>query len=348
MIRYNHALEFICSMLKYCKQKNLYPHWYTGELKEDPAQGLLDFVPSIEVKEWLDNVDNKISPYFKNDFMFVTTSIYGLLDLCFLKVLDEEISEPRELILSLKDMDENLLVEALYDYYDSDLDYHSNDEDLFKALIKANDEEAARNFLYVKKNPLDYKNRAVESFQKFYDLFYAEFEEKVYESMKPYIENHNASFKSDPVAFVNLIGTGDYSSRIKSVDDIDIFISYYIDAGMFYYNREGRIVMCYGKTIRDRFSEERDIESYKALFKALSDEKRIEILKITSKRPWYNKELASYFNLSTATLSYHLNLLLDLGVLSFEPSIINNRYYYTANKERLRQIFDIALEDLLG
>nr|WP_246566016.1 ArsR family transcriptional regulator [Tissierella simiarum] len=85
---------------------------------------------------------------------------------------------------------------------------------------------------------------------------------------------------------------------------------------------------------------------YKALFKALSDDKRIEIIKITSKRPWYNKELADYFNLTTATLSYHLNLLLDLGILNFEPSI-NNRYYYTTNKENLKKLFDIALKDLL-
>ena len=52
---------------------------------------------------------------------------------------------------------------------------------------------------------------------------------------------------------------------------------------------------------------------------------------MASKRPWYNKELADYFNLTPATLSYHLNLLLDLEILNFEPSIINNRYYYTRN-----------------
>lgn len=101
------------------------------------------------------------------------------------------------------------------------------------------------------------------------------------------------------------------------------------------------------KTIKDRFNTAKETDTYKALFKALSDDKRIEILKITAKRPWYNKELASYFNLTTATLSYHLNLLLDIGVLNFEPSIVNNRYYYTANKQRLKQIFDIALQDLV-
>lgn len=347
MIGYNHALEFTCSMLKYCKQKKLYPHWYSGELKQDPARGLLDFTPNVKIKEWLSYIDENISPYFKNDFLFVNTSILGFLDVCFLAVLEEALHEPQELIEYIKDIDENALVRSIFSYYDCSIDYDSPDSELLDALTQANSKEVASNFMYIKKNPLEYKTRVIDSLEEFYKLFYAPFEEEVYGLMKLHLENHNKSFENDPVSFVNLIGSGDYSSRVKSVDDIDLYVSYYIDAGMFYYNIDDRIIMCYGKTIRDRFSHEKDIESYKSLFKALSDDKRIEILKITSKRPWYNKELATYFNLTTATLSYHLNLLLDLGVLNFEPSIINNRYYYTANTERLKQIFDIALDDLL-
>lgn len=347
MITYNHALEFTCSMIKYCRQKNLYMNWHTDELKQDPSRGILDFNPTSKIKEWLNYIDKNISPYLKNDFLFVTTSILGLLDVCFLTILENNLSEPSCLISYIQNMDENFLIKSLYDYYDVDILVDSNDNKMLEELVKSNNEEIARNFMYIKNNPLEYKNKVIDCLQKFYDLYYAPFENEVYESMQNHLQKHNELFNDNPVSFVNLIGIGDYSSRVKSVEDIDLYVSYYIDYGMFYYNIDNKIIMCYGKTIKDRFNREKEVEIYKSLFKALSDDKRIEILKITSKRPWYNKELASYFNLTTATLSYHLNLLLDIGVLDFEPSIINNRYYYTANKERLKQIFDTALKDLL-
>jgi len=70
------------------------------------------------------------------------------------------------------------------------------------------------------------------------------------------------------------------------------------------------------------------------------------LINLTSVRPYYNKELADHFGLTTATLSYHINLLLDIGILNFEPRP-NNRFYYTTNKETLRTIFNMSLEMLL-
>ena len=105
------------------------------------------------------------------------------------------------------------------------------------------------------------------------------------------------------------------------------------------------LMIMYGFYMEERFNQQMMQNKYKTLFKALSDEKRLEIIRLTSKRPWYNKELADYFDLTTATLSYHLNLLLDMGILNFEPSDYN-RYYYTTNKETLKSFFEYALEDL--
>ncbi len=346
-IKYNHALEFICSMIKYCKQKNLYTNWHKDDLKEDPSKGILDFNPSIKNKEWLNYIDNNISPYFRNDFLFVNTEILGFLDVCCLKIVEEQLSSPKDIIEYIKDIDENLLIESLFSYYDVDIPFNSEDDELFEELAKSNNENIARNFMHVKQDPLEYKTRVIDSLENFYNLFYAPFEDEVYKSMEEHLLIHNEMFNEDPIKFVNLIGSGDYSSRVKEVEDISLYVSYYIDYGMFYYNVDGKIIMCYGKTIKDRFNSAKEIETYKTLFKALSDERRLEILKMTSQRPWYNKELANYFNLTTATLSYHLNLLLNIGVLDFEPSIINNRYYYTTNKQRLKEIFDTALKDLL-
>lgn len=246
-IKYNRALEFICSMIKYCRQKNLYVNWHKGELKEDPAKGILDFNPDIKIKQWLSYVDNNISPYFRNDFLFINTEILGFLDVCFLTVLEKNLSEPQELIDSIKNLDENLLIESLFGYYDVDVSFAKDDKRLLEELIKSNSEKISRNFLHIKNNPSEYKNKAVDCLEEFYDLYYAPFESDVCKSMKTHLEKHNNLFVENPVNFVNLIGSGDYSSRVKDVEDIDLYVSYYIDYGMFYYNIGNRIIMCYGK-----------------------------------------------------------------------------------------------------
>lgn len=347
LIKYNRALEFICSMLKYCRHKHLYSSWHEEEIREGLDKNILDFTPSKKIKEWLKYIDENISPYFRNDFLFVNCEILGLSDVCFMEVLEKEIKEPMELINNLKAIDMNLLIEKLFFYYDVNIPFNSSDKILIDHISKSYSENMARNFIQIKKHPNEYKDRVISSFEQFYFKYYKPFESDIYKSMKEHLKTHNKLFKEDPISFVNSIGVGDYSTRIKKHDDIDLYISYFIDLGMFYYNINNKIIMCYGKTIKNKINKEKIINDYKTLFKALSDDKRIEILKLTAKRPWYNKELAEHFNLTTATLSYHLNLLLNIGVLNFEPSIINNRYYYTANKERLKEIFDSALNDLI-
>lgn len=344
-VKYNHSLEFICSMLKYCRQKNVYANWKKGELKEDPARGLLDFSPSDEIKEWLSYIDNNISPYFRNDFLFINIDILGLLDTMFLKTIEEDLKDPIELIKFIKDMDEKLLIEILYSHYDTEIPFTDDENVILDALTEAHDKKTARNFVHIFKDPLEFKNRVIITFEKYYNKYYHPFADKVYRFMEVTVKEHNAIFEQDPVKFVNLVGSGDYSSRLKTAEDISLYVSYFIDYGMFYYNVNSKIIMCYGKILKDKFDQEKDVQNYKALFKALSDDRRLEILKLTSERPWYNKELALHFKLTPATLSYHLNLLLDIGILNFEPSIINNRYYYTANIDRVKELFDVALRD---
>ena len=59
------------------------------------------------------------------------------------------------------------------------------------------------------------------------------------------------------------------------------------------------------------------------------------------------QETCYYFETSNENIDEPLNLLLDLEILNYEPSIINNRYYYTTNKKNLKKLFDMALKDLL-
>ncbi|MSU00105.1 winged helix-turn-helix domain-containing protein [Tissierella pigra] len=345
-IEYNKAIEFIVSILKYTNSKTRQIYWNTPDLEKDIAKGIMDFSPNKEVKDWLKYIDDNISPFFRNDLIFVTDETYRLLDVCLNLVMMEDIKDPLELIESLKTLDTSTMIEFSYKYYElpASLD---DDIELKDTLTEAYSPEIASAFMQMKIHPLEYKNKLIDVLQIFYKEFYEPFEDRVYNYMDERLIFHNDLFKKDPTDFINTIGIGDYSKAIELHKEMIIYMSFYMDVGVIYFTFEDILVMSCGQTVEHRFENRKKRDTYKALFKALSDDKRIEILKLTSKRPWYNKELADYFHLTTATLSYHLNLLLDLEILNFEPSIINNRYYYTTNKDSLKKLFNMALEDLL-
>lgn len=72
--------------------------------------------------------------------------------------------------------------------------------------------------------------------------------------------------------------------------------------------------------------------------KLLSDKSKVDILELVSQKPCYGKELANALNLSTATISYHVNALLKANFLKAE--IISNKVYYSINIERISAKLD--------
>lgn len=343
-LEYNRAVEFIGAIIKYTTKKTRQVHWNTPDLEKD-AQDILDFTPNDKVKEWLLHVDTNISHLFRNDFLFVTDEAYRIVDICLHLVLMENINTPLELIQALKVVDMDVMIAVVYKFYELDAPLDDED-DLRKAITENFSRETADSFLQLKKHPQQFRDRAVVVLKEFYHEFYEPFEKTIYDFMDTRLALHNELFDKDPVYFINTIGIGDYSKAIELHRSILIYVSYFLDVGVLYFTYEDTLVMCTGQTVEHKFENGKTQPSYASFFKALSDNKRIEILRLTSKRPWYNKELADHFNLSTATLSYHLNLLLDLRVLNFEPSIVNNRYYYTSNKEQIDELFDGALKYL--
>ncbi len=72
--------------------------------------------------------------------------------------------------------------------------------------------------------------------------------------------------------------------------------------------------------------------------KLLCDKSKVDILKMTAEKPCYGKEIAAELGLSTATISYHVNALMKLGLLQAELS--SNRVYYSINQEKLTEYLE--------
>lgn len=340
-IEYNKTIEFINSMFKYATNKSQKINWTNKIVQENLSKDILDFAPSKEVKKWLKYVDDNISPIFKNDLLFVVSKTIEVINISIEITIQKGLKEPLELIEYLKSIDTEEFIQLIYNRFELELPLNSENILIKNALIDLYDEETALTFIQIKNYPKEYKDKVIEVYETFYNLYYQPFEDKVYEFMKNKCKNHNFLFQKDPINFLNTIGLGDYSEIIEKEKELKMFESFFIDLGLFHFYVDNTFIILFGHSIEHKFDDKLNWEQCKNLFKALSDETRLEIIRVTSKRPWYNKELADYFELSTATLSYHLNLLLNLGILNFEPSI-NNRYYYTTNKKNLKELFDIA------
>lgn len=107
-----------------------------------------------------------------------------------------------------------------------------------------------------------------------------------------------------------------------------------------------KFVLLYGTFISKKRLREKQSEERKQFFKVLSEEKRIEIIKSLALRPAIGSDLAKQVGLTSATASYHLTMLLGIGLVDYER--IGQKLHYVLNKDMLKDLFDKAYKDLLN
>lgn len=78
------------------------------------------------------------------------------------------------------------------------------------------------------------------------------------------------------------------------------------------------------------------MKQYADLFKVLSDENRIKIIQLLVKGESCSCELISELPISQPTLSYHLKLLAEYGLITSEKE--GNRINHTVNKDKLLEL----------
>jgi len=73
--------------------------------------------------------------------------------------------------------------------------------------------------------------------------------------------------------------------------------------------------------------------------KCISDKSKYEILKMLNNKPMYGQQIADKLNLTTATISYHMNALTLNNLVSINK--IDNKGYYSINKEEINKICNL-------
>lgn len=86
-------------------------------------------------------------------------------------------------------------------------------------------------------------------------------------------------------------------------------------------------------------------ESICELLKVISDRSKFEILRRISRASSYCQELAREMNLTTATISRHMSLLLDAGLVHARRG--ENRIYYDLDRDAIANLCDMVCNVLL-
>ncbi len=93
--------------------------------------------------------------------------------------------------------------------------------------------------------------------------------------------------------------------------------------------------------------DEKNMDEYAPeVLKLLADKSKLEILKYIREHSAYGSELAKHANLTTATISHHMNALYEKGLVELEKE--NNRVFYRTNKKVIRDVLDYCSDVLTG
>jgi DNA-binding transcriptional ArsR family regulator len=131
----------------------------------------------------------------------------------------------------------------------------------------------------------------------------------------------------------------DSATRVELVPNAFSEILTYI-----YQADKDRFLLIYGTFISKKRSREKRSEERRQFFKVLAEEKRVEIIKSLALKPAIGSDLAKQVGLTSATASYHLTMLLGIGLVDYQR--VGQRLHYVLNKEMLKDLFDKAYQDL--
>ena len=166
----------------------------------------------------------------------------------------------------------------------------------------------------------------------------------VYDDWQEYFSAHSISDLLENV-----------TNQTVNEDEMDVYVNISLMAVgdiMYTYDTEGEKPyrqLYLGVLLNRSFQMNRlqaSEESVCGLLKVISDRSKFDILRRVSRRSTYCQELSREMGLTTATISRHMSLLLDAGLVRARRE--DNRIYYELERETLEKLFSAAKMILLS
>lgn len=114
-------------------------------------------------------------------------------------------------------------------------------------------------------------------------------------------------------------------------------------------NEHGKATLIWGLDILSLLKYKKagmSVDTICTSLKLLSDKSKFEILCYVSRQCAYGAQIAKELQLTTPTISYHMQALMNAGFIKFRKE--NNRLYYSLNREYLEEFLEMTKQKLLS
>ncbi|WP_105615555.1 ArsR family transcriptional regulator [Vallitalea okinawensis] len=336
-IEYNMACEFIFSMIRLFKE-----------------EAFLDYKKMIlekdkDIEEYIKNVNNELSFLIKRDMeLLISDFVGGMFGLINASIYADIKTVP-ELLVYIEQTEPLDLLADILETWDIDLENHEEDklisiirEQIIGRLdIITKDDEVIREYL---KHPKEMQQRLLHIMTYYYEHHFKAEEKRIEDILKQKVLAHQILLEGHTEAFIkNML----FFTSAKEFEEssIRLFVMYFGEFNNIYNVKNGTVYYFYGFSLEQRLNQEYNKVVRKEFLRLLQDDTRYEIIKLLANKKWYGKELADHFELTTATMSYHLTKLTTFGIVIIERGI-NKRIYYSLDKKEFTSLYTSVLDDI--
>jgi DNA-binding transcriptional ArsR family regulator len=204
-----------------------------------------------------------------------------------------------------------------------------------------------RSYRELKRYPKEMMERYLAFLDRMYDGYFVEQEDFIRTELAGLQIRHQKILEENRQAFVSEIIKVDFSD-IQRTDELKYrFYLGYLNTGRISYSLSDDTLHCFYNYLFEReFDPAWEAHRKARLFKALSDETRIQVLRRIAVRDYYAAELAKELDVTKATMSYHINMLAGHNIVSLRMGS-NKRIYYSLNLKKLQGYFDEFVSGLV-
>lgn len=318
------------------------------------------YPPNPRMTEIIQEIKNNLSIFYRQEISFffgkpICSLLWdfviskGIQDISQLPVRFAELSDMESLKYLLSDIIESVCEQEVnICQNEKEIQNLLTDQDSFKKRLaecqdlSSVDRERALEFLHY---PAEAKLRLVnllEQYVKVFTPYVAELEEldrmEVERSQSACFDNVEEFITNYLKINVKIFAQAKKLTLIPNA--FSEILTYLIQP------EKGQFVLIYGTFISKKRMREKRSEEVKQFLKVLSEEKRIEIIKLLAAKPALGSDLAKQIGLTSATASYHMTIMLGIGLIDYER--VGQRLHYVLKKEVLKEFLDKAYQELVN
>lgn len=247
-------------------------------------------------------------------------------------MLQHESKDIHEYLRLQKEQSEDFLVSEIFKFLK--LDDNVDNFELIEVINKKDVSNQTKWFyMTLIQSPKKEMNKFIEMMQIFIPIYEA-LKNELIDDFHAFVKWLDPIIQENPIAFINehieFLNVEQYDNIMINYSLISLVSTQILDdKGINIY-----LGIMFKKYI-DALSQKDDILVYTNIFKVLSDPTRFAILSLLAKEELYGQEIAERLNVSTATISYHMDFLFSSQLVTMKRR--DRKIYYQVNRDNLNK-----------